>query len=152
MSCSHPYPLVSYSPTPHGYFLNFLGIFQNFRNQIKDIGKDCLIFFCCLLHKSQHPINTASCSYLFIHLFVWLHRAACEILVPRPGIEPMPPAVEGRSLNHWTTREGPPVLFELSQYLGEDSTAWISHNSFSWSPVDRHLGFSPSFAITSDTQ
>ena len=27
------------------------------------------------------------------------------ILVPRPGIEPSPPAVEARSLNHWTARE-----------------------------------------------
>ena len=30
---------------------------------------------------------------------------ACGILVPRPGIEPVPPAVEAQSLNHWTTRE-----------------------------------------------
>ena len=28
--------------------------------------------------------------------------------LPRPGIKPMPPAVEARSLNHWTARE---VLF-----------------------------------------
>ena len=32
---------------------------------------------------------------------------ACGILVPRPGIEPTPPAVEGQSLNHWTTRGVP---------------------------------------------
>ena len=30
---------------------------------------------------------------------------ACGILVPRPGIEPVPPAVEAQSLNHWTARE-----------------------------------------------
>ena len=30
---------------------------------------------------------------------------ACRILVPRPGIEPVPPAVEAGSLNHWTARE-----------------------------------------------
>ena len=34
-----------------------------------------------------------------------LHSVACRILVPRPGIEPVPPAVEGWSLNHWTARE-----------------------------------------------
>ena len=28
-------------------------------------------------------------------------------LVPRAGIEPRPPALEARSLNHWTTREVP---------------------------------------------
>ena len=32
---------------------------------------------------------------------------ACGILVPRPGIEPVPPAVEAQSLNHLTSREAP---------------------------------------------
>ena len=32
---------------------------------------------------------------------------ACGILVPWPGIEPVPPALEAWSLNHWTTREVP---------------------------------------------
>ena len=31
-----------------------------------------------------------------------------RILVPQPGMEPIPPALEGgKSLNHWTTREAP---------------------------------------------
>ena len=30
--------------------------------------------------------------------------------MPRPGIEPAPPALEAWSLNHWTTREVPLVL------------------------------------------
>ena len=64
---------------------------------------------------------------IFIYLF-WLHRvlvvtrgifvAACELLVvacmqdlvPRPGIEPGPPALGARSLTHWTTREVPTLL------------------------------------------
>ena len=29
----------------------------------------------------------------------------CRILVPQPGIEPMPPAVELQSPNHWIVRE-----------------------------------------------
>ena len=29
----------------------------------------------------------------------------CGILVPPPGIEPMPPAVEAQSLNLWASRE-----------------------------------------------
>ena len=29
----------------------------------------------------------------------------CWILVPWPGIEPVPPAAEARSLNHWTARK-----------------------------------------------
>ena len=39
-------------------------------------------------------------------LFIFLaHLVACEILVPRPGIEPMLPAEEPWSLNHCTARE-----------------------------------------------
>ena len=32
---------------------------------------------------------------------------ACGILVPRPGIEPVHPALEAWSPNHWTAREVP---------------------------------------------
>ena len=39
--------------------------------------------------------------------FFWLHRVACGILVPGPGIEPAPPALEAQSLHHWTAREVP---------------------------------------------
>ena len=36
---------------------------------------------------------------------------------PQPGIEPMPPAVEAWSLNHWITREVPHnEIFILFQY------------------------------------
>ena len=38
---------------------------------------------------------------------------ACEILAPRPGIEPAPPALEGDFLHyflHWTTREIPRIV------------------------------------------
>ena len=39
--------------------------------------------------------------------FFWSCREACEILVLRPGIEPVPLAVEAQSPNHWTAREFP---------------------------------------------
>ena len=46
--------------------------------------------------------------FLFIYLYIyWLCHTSCRILVPRPGIEPAPPAVEAWSLNHWTAREFP---------------------------------------------
>ena len=35
------------------------------------------------------------------------------ILVPLPGLEPMSPALEERSLNHWTTRELLHLVFFL---------------------------------------
>ena len=44
---------------------------------------------------------------LSFFLFFWAHHSARGILVPQPGIEPAPPAVEARSLNHWTAREVP---------------------------------------------
>ena len=47
---------------------------------------------------------------LSLFFFFWPHLTACGILVPRPGIEPMPPAVEVWGPNHWTAREVP-VLF-----------------------------------------
>ena len=53
----------------------------------------------------------------FIFFFFLLGRAACGILVPRPGIEPMAPAVEVRSPNHWTAREVP-VLVHFQTYYG----------------------------------
>ena len=37
---------------------------------------------------------------------------ACGILVPWPGIEPVPPAVEAQSPNRWTAREVPDPLFQ----------------------------------------
>ena len=39
--------------------------------------------------------------------FFWLCHAACGILVPRPGIKPVSPALGAWSLNHWTAREVP---------------------------------------------
>jgi len=38
---------------------------------------------------------------------VWPHSVACGILVPPPGIEPMPSALRAPSLTHWTSRECP---------------------------------------------
>ena len=39
------------------------------------------------------------------------HGAAYGILVTRLGIEPVPPAVEAQSLNHWTAREVSSINF-----------------------------------------
>ena len=33
---------------------------------------------------------------------VLLHCTVCGILIPKPGIKPIPPAVEVLHLNHWT--------------------------------------------------
>ena len=46
----------------------------------------------------------------FIFFSFWLCLVTCGILVPQPGIEPVPPALEPQSLNHWTPREVPRPL------------------------------------------
>lgn len=35
----------------------------------------------------------------------WPHHVACRIFVPNQGSEPVPPAMEARSLDHWITRK-----------------------------------------------
>ena len=55
---------------------------------------------------SLEPLNNATSvfNYAFFVVVVFGH-AACRILVPRPGVEAVSPAVEEWSLNHWPTRE-----------------------------------------------
>ena len=53
--------------------------------------------------------------FIFIFFF-WPCLASCGILVPRPGIEPAPPALETRSPNHRTTREFPVFIFFISAF------------------------------------
>ena len=51
-----------------------------------------------------------SFDFFFFFFFFLPHCTPCRILVPWPGIEPIPPAVKSRSLNHWTGREVPEIL------------------------------------------
>ena len=53
------------------------------------------------------------------HFVGFFSPLACGILVPQPGIEPMPPAVEAWSPNHWPIREFPEhfVLYSLFTFL-----------------------------------
>ena len=51
---------------------------------------------------SSKPIEGA-----FFFFFFGLTTRHVGVLVPRPWMEPTPPAVEVRSLNFWTTREVP---------------------------------------------
>ena len=50
---------------------------------------------------------TGCSPHLPAHTFFWQTTQHMGILVPRPGIEPVPPAVEARSPNHWSTTEVP---------------------------------------------
>ena len=68
------------------------------------------------INLSQHPepwLSTLRSEGIlfFCCLFFWLHSMALVILVPGPGIEPSPPALEAQNLNHWSTREVPEGIF-----------------------------------------
>ena len=72
----------------------------------------------------QHPRLT-----LF---YFWPHRATCGIIVPQPGMDTGPPAVEAPSPNHWTARELPqahfkelPLLHHPCALGGVTAVLWI---------------------------
>ena len=54
---------------------------------------------------SASPAAAGCCFFFFRPC-----HSAYRILVPRPGIEPMPAAVKAQSPNHWTAREYPRLL------------------------------------------
>ena len=69
-----------------------------------------------------------------INLFIWLCQilvAACRVfscrmwaVVPRPGIEPRPPALGAQNLSHWITKEVPGPLFLSLTF--EHGVSWQS--------------------------
>ena len=66
---------------------------------------------------SPFPLRSGTrqgCSTTFFFFFFGPPSVPCRILVPGTGIEPVPPAVEVRIPNPWTTREFPlPLLFNI---------------------------------------
>ena len=53
--------------------------------------------------------------YFYLFTF-WPLQVACGILVPGPGIKPLPLAMETHILNHWTTQEAPLNYFKDAIY------------------------------------
>ena len=47
----------------------------------------------------------AGIRHLILFLTFWPRHVANAILVPQPGMEPMPSAVQAQILNHWTIKE-----------------------------------------------
>ena len=78
----------------------------------------------------------------FIFLISWLHCVACGILVPPPGTEPAPPAVEAWNPNHWTTKEVPVtctiidlrVFFKITHLNKLYFKTQLCHNN-KWKPM-----------------
>ena len=57
--------------------------------------------------KFSNGFQAGLLSYFIYLLFFWPCHTARRILVPQPGIKPVPPAMEVWSPNHWTAREFP---------------------------------------------
>ena len=77
---------------------------------------------CCTVRPCRLAIlNTAECTSPppFPCFFFWWCPAICWILDPQTGINPVPPAGEGQSFNHWTTREVPKTMKTKGQFSGE---------------------------------
>ena len=55
------------------------------------------LFVCSVRDDSPTAYPSPVSLLLFLSLFFWLHPAACGILVPQPGIEPIPFALGGQS-------------------------------------------------------
>ena len=98
---------------------------------------------------SSSSVHQAESDFTWDHILAWLFPfpsfflslETWEILVPQPGTEPMLPAVEAWSLNHWTAREAPlslclscflPSLKSFSCRNAFPSTNYGALNSFSW--------------------
>ena len=81
--------------------LHLLTMFTHFLHTAFPISynyQSILYFFFCLV-----------LFQLFVVVVVFAHTTQ-HVELSRPGVEPMSPAVEGQSLNHWATRE---VLFSV---------------------------------------
>ena len=67
-----------------------------------------------------------------------------RILVPWPGIEPLPSPVETWILNHWTAREVPKITYSVSGWVLPPS--WLlslAHTVLTQSPVHQVLFLTP---------
>ena len=65
---------------------------------------------CHLRGSSNPPPSPPANDDILLSFHFWPHFTTCRIVVPWPGIEPAPPAVEAQHTNHWMTREFPLLL------------------------------------------
>ena len=77
-------------------------------------------------------LGDSSLVFSFIFIF-WPGCMACGILASLAGIEPAPPELEARSLNHWTTREAPRPSLVLKVVKIQQQSLWIQHRSLMFS-------------------
>ena len=90
---------------------------------------------------SHSPTFTEDLTFFFR-----LCRAACRILVPRPGIEPSPSAVKVPCHNHWTAREFP-ILIIFIQIVSYP-TPWVLQST---DPTTSFFKLSIMFVLSSSS-
>ena len=71
-------------------------------------------------------------NYRIIWFFFWLHCVAYGILVPHLVIEPVPPALEVQSPNHWISREVPNVNYCSANIWRPSLSLWEKFSSLSY--------------------
>ena len=69
------------------------------------------IYICICIY--IHCIYTYTYTYIFKSLSFLATPHSMRILIPQPGIESVPPAVEAWSLNRWVTREDPVIYMYM---------------------------------------
>ena len=80
---------------------------------VETVGKGGIHVFAQLFCGSKTVIfnlsfSSSSSSFFFLavpHVMWDLSTLIGDLLVPQPGLEPMPPASEAQSLNYWTIRK-----------------------------------------------
>ena len=72
----------------------------------------------CVKPDSRQP------GFLFFFFFGCM---ACGMLVPLPGMEPMPSAVKAQSPTHWTARGFPARFYESYIYILPMTADWFVH-------------------------
>ena len=119
-------------------FLFFIA--PDFPSYIKNTNIPCVLTSGSHNTREHHQHNVKKefalwwywCPFMFVCF--WPHLVACGILISQPGVEPMPPAVEARSLNCRTTREIP--WYPLCESNWDGSFG----NDYAQSLTSNHLG------------
>ena len=98
------------------------------------------ILFLPFPHPQALPFRCSlgRCYLALLFVFIPDHEV-CGILLPQPGIKPVPPVVEAPSRIHWSTREAPILLFwsgltSHPPYTWVVAWCWVksSLNTVSW--------------------
>ena len=69
-------------------------------------------------------ITCAFVSKFILFIYFWLCHTACRILVPWPGIKPMPPTMEAWIHNHRTARVCPNITWFFYYVWPATSQGW----------------------------